>query len=193
MLQRNLNRIWTKHLTFSTHYINTSQVLAFRKFRAHLLPFFKQRFSMFKQHYTYFYILFHSHAGTESGLGVKGAVLLLAICSDFGFWLYCLAGKGFLLLLFFFYVCRVCLLLVRKKLFCLKFFKGLSCLFLVKLVYQSQFFFQLCYCLLVIFFVRLIFWACIFFCFRFQIYKFFYGLQKGENTRSTNFFYKFLL
>ena len=31
-------------------------------------------------------------------------------------------------------MCRVCLLLVRTKLFCLKFFQWLNCLFLVKLV-----------------------------------------------------------
>ena len=35
-------------------------------------------------------------------------------------------------------VCRACLLLVRIKLFYLKFFKGLSCLFLLKLVDLSQ-------------------------------------------------------
>ena len=72
--------------------------------------------------------------GTEPGLEVRGAVLLLAICSGFGFQLYYLVGKGFFLLLLFVCVCRVWLLLVRTKLFCLKFFKGLSCLFLVKLV-----------------------------------------------------------
>ena len=50
----------------------------------------------------------HNKAGTEPGLEVKGgAVLLLAICSDFGFQLYYLVGKGFLLLLLFLCVCRV--------------------------------------------------------------------------------------
>ena len=64
-----------------------------------------------------------------SGLGVRVAVLLLVACNDFDFRLYCLANKGFLLLLLFLCVCRSCLLFVRTKLFCLKFFKGLSCLF----------------------------------------------------------------
>ena len=76
----------------------------------------------------------NSKQGRSQNLESGRAVLLLAICRGFGFWLYCLANKGFLLLLFFLYLCRVCLLLVRTKLFCLKFFKGLSCLFLVKLV-----------------------------------------------------------
>ena len=93
-----------------------------------------------------------------------GAILLLATCRGFGFRLYCLVGKSFLLLLFFYCVCRACFLLVRTKLFCLKFFKGLSCLFLVKLVDQSQFFFQLCYRLSIIFVVGLIFWACVCVC-----------------------------
>jgi len=72
-------------------------------------------------------------------LKLGGAVLLLAICSGFSFQLYYLADKGFLLLLLFLCVCRVCLLLVRTKLFCLMFFKGLSFLFLVKLVDLSQY------------------------------------------------------
>ena len=70
----------------------------------------------------------HFKAVTESRLEVRRAVLLLTLCSNFGFWLYCLVGKGF----FFLCVCKVCLLLIRTKLFCLKFFKGKSCLFLVK-------------------------------------------------------------
>ena len=104
-----------------------------------------------------------------------GVILLLATCRGFGFRLYCLVGKSFLLLLFFYCVCRACFLLVRTKLFCLKFFRGLNCLFFVKLIYQSQFVFKLCYCLLILFVVGLIFWACIFF-FKFQIYKIFHGL-----------------
>ena len=73
--------------------------------------------------------------GRSKDLELRGAVLSLAICSGFSFWLYYLVGKGFhLLLLLFVCVCRVCLLLVMTKLFFLKFFQGLSCLFLVKLV-----------------------------------------------------------
>ena len=52
----------------------------------------------------------------EPGLRVRGAVLLLAACSGFNFQLYCLNDKGLLLLC----VCKVCLLLVRTKLFYLK-------------------------------------------------------------------------
>ena len=65
-----------------------------------------------------------------------GAVLLLAVSSGFDFWFYCLASKGFYFILFYFFysVCKACLLLVRIKLFCFKFFKGSSCLFLIKLV-----------------------------------------------------------
>ena len=33
--------------------------------------------------------------GTESGLGVRGVVLLLAKCRGFGYRLYCLASKDF--------------------------------------------------------------------------------------------------
>ena len=106
-----------------------------------------------------------TNQGRSQDLELVGAVLLLTICSGFGFWLYCLASKGFIFLFFILCVCRACLLLIRTKLFCLKFFKGLSCLFLVKLVDQSQFIylfiFNLCYCLLVIFVGGLIFWACI--------------------------------
>ena len=81
--------------------------------------------------------------GWSQDLELGGVILLLATCSSFGFWLYCVADKSFLLLLLLLLcVCRACLLLVRKKLFCLKFFKGLSCLFLVKLVEQSLFFFS---------------------------------------------------
>ena len=47
-------------------------------------------------------------------------------------------AKVFFYYYFFLCVCRACLLLVRTKLFCLKFFKWLSCLFLLKLVDQSQ-------------------------------------------------------
>ena len=87
-----------------------------------------------RKNYCILFIYPHYYSGMEPGLGLRGVVLLLAACGVFGFCLYCLAGKGFLLLLLFLCVCRACLLLVRTKLFYLKFFKGLSCLFLLKLV-----------------------------------------------------------
>ena len=49
-----------------------------------------------------------------------------------------LSRQRFSFIFYFLCVCRACLLLVRTKLFCLKFFKRLSCLFLLKLVDQSQ-------------------------------------------------------
>ena len=62
-------------------------------------------------------------------------------------WFQCsallLSRQRFFIIIIFLYVCRACLLLVRIKLFCLKFFKGLSSLFLVKLVDYSQFFYFL--------------------------------------------------
>jgi len=73
-------------------------------------------------------------SGTKLGLGVRGAAKLLVVCGAFGFRLCCLVDKGSLLFIYFFYVCVECLLLVRKKLFCLKLFIGPNCLFLVKLV-----------------------------------------------------------
>ena len=62
-------------MTFFTHYINTSQVLAFRKFGAHLLPFFKQRFLVFKQYYMYFHILFHLHIFSKNKNNVTKTTL----------------------------------------------------------------------------------------------------------------------
>ena len=80
-------------------------------------------------------------SGMELGFEVRGIVLLLAACGGFSFWLYRLASKSFLLLLLFLCVCKACFLLAKIKLFYLNFFKGLSCLFLVKLVDYFQFFF----------------------------------------------------
>ena len=82
-------------------------------------------------------------SGMELGFEVRGMVLLLAACGGFSFWLYRLASKSFLLLLLFLCVCKACFLLAKTKLFYLNFFKGLSCLFLVKLVDYFQFFFFL--------------------------------------------------
>ena len=51
-------------------------------------------------------------AGTEPGLGVRGSFIISSACGGFSFRLYFLAGKGFLLLLlFFFIVCRAYLLI----------------------------------------------------------------------------------
>ena len=119
--------------------------------------------------------------GRGQDLELRGAVLLLAMCSGSNFWLYCLAGKGFFLFFLFLCVCRVCPLLVKTKLFYLKFFKVLSCLFFVKLDDYSQIFFFLALILPIgNFCCWIIFWACIYI----YIYFFF-------NFRSINFFMDF--
>ena len=56
-----------------------------RTLRARLLPLFKQQFSVFKQHYTYFYTLFHSHvflkniSNVSYSIGHKYASLSLSV------------------------------------------------------------------------------------------------------------------
>ena len=75
-----------------------------------------------------------STSRTEPGLGVRGCGFIISDMRWFRFSTLLLSWQMFFLLLLFLYVCRACLLLVRTNLFCLKFFKGLSWLFLVKLV-----------------------------------------------------------
>ena len=60
--------------------------------------------------------------GTEPELGVRGVVLLLATCSVFSFWLYCLASKGFLLLLLFLFLLYVCILILAILFYKITFF-----------------------------------------------------------------------
>ena len=122
-------------------------------------------------------VLKNSRVNCMSKYGVRswsqGAVLLLSTYGDFDFQVYYLTGKRlllFLLLLLLLCVCKACLLLVRITLFCLKFFKGFSCLFLVKLVDQSQFFFFLA---LLFPSGNFCFWTCIFFFLDFIFINFF--------------------
>ena len=62
----------------------------------------------------------------SQNLKLGGTVLLLVVCSDSSFRLSCLtANEVFFYFLGVFYVC----IQVWTKLFCLKFFKGSSCLF----------------------------------------------------------------
>ena len=53
--------IYTRNRVYFSH----EQAVPFR-FRPYLLLLFKQQFSIFKQYYVYFYILFHSHVFSKN-------------------------------------------------------------------------------------------------------------------------------
>ena len=58
------NSFANTNLSSSSHSINTIYICHngnFLRFRGCLVPQLKQRFSVFKQHYAFFYTLFHPH------------------------------------------------------------------------------------------------------------------------------------